>query len=87
MDGSRFDALTKTLRTGTPRRTLLRGVIGAALVTLGVARTARAKTKPYNCCPAGGTCRTIVIAPGEVKRYEEIENVVCSKVKAKKTTS
>jgi hypothetical protein len=56
MDGRRFDALTKTLSTGTSRRRVLRGIAGAFG---GAALAWRAKdVDAQGCLPNGRVCPT-----------------------------
>ena len=80
MNAQRFGQISKSLAT-TRRRTLLRGLVGAALVTLGIARPAMAEPKAnlYRCCGTIG-CTLVLGTPQEIKDLEALGQT-CTKFK------
>jgi hypothetical protein len=86
MDARRFDRMSKFLvaaTPGTPRRTLLRGIAGAAVVALGLAQAAGAdpKAKFYSCC-LGEKCLVGALTREDIEQFEA-QGFVCEKFKSK----
>jgi hypothetical protein len=91
MDSRTIDRISKTMVVGLQRRTLVRGVAGATLATLGFssALRAEAKSKLYVCCPPEevGACPAsapLLLTPQEAKAHEELTGEVCKRAKLKK---